>query len=60
MYFKAVLRLGLCSELKVTRTVRLSRLAVSDIDSNNDTVALLSGPVTMNPVESLPFDLVFC
>lgn len=60
IYFRAVLRLGLCPELRVTKTVRLSRLALSAIDSNNDTVILLSGPVTTNPVRSLPFDLKHC
>ena len=57
IYFRVVLRLGLCPELRVTQIVRTSRLAISAIDSNNDTVVLLSGPVTSNPVRSLPIDL---
>lgn len=60
IHFKAALRLGLCPELKVTKTKWSSRSRLSAMDSNNDVVVLLSGPVTINPVRSLRFDLKTC
>lgn len=59
IYFKVVLRLGLCPELRLTKQARSLELSRSTIDGRFKE-APLPGPATIKPVGSLPFDLCYC